>query len=73
MKASSKYETQREYMRKLFQKHGGDKDKVCAELAQAIRRGLVSHRSNLNRITEEYYAQALWYDGIKKGWLTDSE
>jgi hypothetical protein len=72
MKTSRQYRTQREFMCELFQKHGGDKDKICAEFAQAIRQGLVSRRSNINRVTEEHYAQALWYDGIKKGWLGDS-
>jgi hypothetical protein len=56
-------------MRALFQKHAGDKDKVCAEFAQAGRDGLVPHKSNLNKVTEEHYALDLWYDGIKKGWL----
>jgi hypothetical protein len=70
MNRNIKYGQQRNLMRALFQKHGGDKHKICAEFAQADRNGLVPHKSNLNKVTEAKYAQALWYDGIKRGWLT---
>lgn len=53
----------------LFNKHGGNKMKVCAEFAQAVGDGLVRRKSNLNKVTQEQYALALWYDGAKKGWL----
>jgi Ethanolamine utilization protein EutJ (predicted chaperonin) len=53
----------------LFKKHEGNRMKVCTEFAQAVRDGLVEHRSNLNKVTKEQYALALWYDGVKKGWL----
>ena len=60
---------QRVHMCALFQKHEGNRMKVCIEFAQAVRNGLVKHRSNLNKVTAEQYALALWYDGAKKGWL----
>jgi hypothetical protein len=53
----------------LFRKHEGNKMKACAEFAQAVRDGQVKHKSNLNKVTKEQYALALWYDGAKKGWL----
>lgn len=61
--------TQRTQMCALFRKHEGNKTKACAEFAQAVRDGLVEHKSNLNKVTKEQYALALWYDGAKKGWL----
>jgi hypothetical protein len=60
---------QRVHMCVLFQKHEGNRMKVCMEFAQAVRDGLVKHKSNLNKVTTEQYALALWYDGAKKGWL----
>lgn len=66
--AKSKY-GQRVHMCALFKKHEGNKMQVCAEFAQAVRDGLVEHKSNLNKVTKQQYAQALWYDGAKKGWL----
>ena len=60
---------QRVHMCSLFKKHEGNKTKVCTEFAQAVHDGLVTHKSNLNRITKEQYTLALWYDGAKKGWL----
>ena len=60
---------QRLHMRALFKKHEGNRVNTCAEFAQAVRDGLVKHKSNLNKVTQEQYALALWYDGVKKGWL----
>ncbi len=56
-------------MRALFKKHAGNKTKVCADFAQAVGAGLVKRKSNLNKVTQEQYALALWYDGTKRGWL----
>ena len=66
--AKSKY-GQRVHMCVLFKKHEGNRVNACAEFAQAVRDGLVEHKSNLNKVTKEQYALALWYDGAKKGWL----
>ena len=60
---------QRVHMCALFKKHEGNRVNACAEFAQAVREGLVKHKSNLNKVTHEQYAVALWYDGAKKGWL----
>ena len=67
-RAKPKY-GQRVHMRALFKKHEGNRVNACAEFAQAVREGLVKHKSNLNKVTQEQYALALWYDGAKKGWL----
>jgi hypothetical protein len=67
-RAKPKY-LQRVHMCALFKKHEGNRMNACAEFAQAVREGLVKHKSNLNKVTKEQYALALWYDGVKKGWL----
>ena len=64
-----RYGKQRELMRELFAKHEGNQNKVCEEYAIADRNGLVPHKSNRNNVPPEKYAIALWYDGIKRGWL----
>lgn len=61
---------QRDYMRKLFVDMGGDRDKACAAYARAERDGIVSRSRNTHDMLPEDYANALWKDGVKKGWLT---
>ena len=70
MERETRYGKQRELMRALCAKHGGDPIKVCEEYAAADRLGLVPHKSNRNNVPPEKYAISLWYDGIKRGWLT---
>ena len=52
--------TQRDVMRDLNRRFGGDDDKVVAAYAAAERRGDVRRASNARR---------LYADGIAKGWL----
>ena len=61
--------TQRDVMRELDRRFGGDHDKVVAAYAAAERRGDVMRASNVHDMTPEEYAQALYRDGVKKGWL----
>ena len=58
-------QTQREFMREL----GGDRAVVVQSYASAERDGIVDRKRNANRQTPEQYAEALFADGIAKGWL----
>lgn len=60
---------QRDYMRILVYELGGQKEAVCSAYAKAERDGLVARRRNANDLAPEAYAEALWADGIAKGWL----
>jgi hypothetical protein len=60
---------QREMMLALISKHGIDQDTVCREYAQAEQRGEVERKKNPHNISPEQYAQMLWRDGIRKGWI----
>ena len=61
--------TQRDVMRDLNRRFGGDQDKVVAAYAGAERRGDVKRASNVHGITPEEYARRLYADGVAKGWL----
>ena len=61
--------TQRDVMRDLDRRFDGDHDKVVAAYAAAERRGDVTRASNVLGMEPEEYAQRLYRDGIKKGWL----
>jgi hypothetical protein len=61
---------QREMMIALISKYGLDQDIVCREYAQAEQRGEVRRESNVGDISAEQYAQALWQDGIRRGWIS---
>lgn len=60
---------QREYMRRLVSSLGPDRDAVVREYANAERDGTVSRKKNAAGHDPEAYAQALWRDGVRKGWL----
>ena len=62
---------QRDVMRDLYRKHGGDRDVVCAAYAEAESSGLAP-RKRKGSMSAEVYAKALWADGIKKGWLSNA-
>ncbi len=55
--------TQRDFMRKLLDEYGHDQRRVCAAYAQADRKGRVRRKTNVNRITSEFYARCVWADG----------
>ena len=61
---------QREYMRKLATELGLDKLAVCSAYAKAERDGIVTRLSKTTRMAPTDYANALWEDGAKKGWLS---
>lgn len=60
---------QREFMRELFIKHGGDQKKVCAAYARAEKAGHVTRSRDENNATPEQHAQTLWKDAQRWGWL----
>ena len=61
--------TQRDVMRNLYRRIGGDRDQVVAAYAAAERRGEVTRASNVRNVEPEEYAGRLYADGVKKGWL----
>lgn len=61
--------TQRDVMRDLDRRFGGDQDKVVAAYAAAERRGEVERGSNVHGMSPEEYAARLYADGVAKGWL----
>lgn len=61
--------TQRDVMRALYRKHRGDESATVAAYAAAERSGQVPRSKNTHDIGAEAYAQALFNDGIRKGWL----
>jgi len=61
--------TQREKMRELFRTLGGAEDLVIRAYANAEARGEVRRKSNEHGLDAETYAQALYKDGINKGWI----
>lgn len=62
--------SQRDYMRRLVTELGRDKLTVCSAYAQAEQDGIVVRHSNTTRMAPADYANALWEDGAKKGWLS---
>ncbi len=60
---------QREKMREPAAKHGGDREAIVRAYAEAERRGEVRRESNSHKITPLAYAEALYNDGVRKGWL----
>jgi hypothetical protein len=60
---------QRDLIRRLVAEHGRNKDRVCTEYAAAERSGQVQRKSNPKGLSPEQYAEALWYDGERKGWF----
>ena len=61
--------TQRDMMRGLYRRVGGDHERVVAAYAAAERSGDVQRASNVRQMTPEEYAERLYQDGVKKGWL----
>ena len=61
--------TQRDVMRDLYRRFGGDQDRVVAAYAAAERRGDVDRASNVRHMEPEEYAERLYLDGIAKGWI----
>lgn len=62
---------QRDYMRGLVAKLGRNKDAVCAAYATAELDGSVVRSRIDHSISSAAYAEALWRDGDRKGWLDE--
>ena len=65
--------TQRDKMRELYHQHHGDKEAVIEAYAEAEKAGEVSRQRNASGYGTKQYAQALWNDGEKKGWLVQNK
>lgn len=59
--------TQRDVMRELDLRFGGDHDKVVAAYVAAERRGDVKRASNTISMPPEEYAERLYRDDVRKG------
>lgn len=64
--------TQRDAMRRLGVELGWRKEAVCAAYVEAEARGVVARLRNKKGLSAERYADALWRDGVAKGWLHGS-
>ena len=53
----------------VFSKYNGDKEKVIKAYAWMEEKGYAPRSSNIHNFSSMYYAEALYSDGIKKGWL----
>lgn len=65
--------TQRDMMRKVFKKNGGNIKLIVAEYASMEKLGYVSRKSNTINISTEQYAMRLLKDGVNKGWIYAGE
>ncbi len=63
--------TQRDLMRSLHQRYEGEKASIIKDYARAETKGIVDRKSNKFNLTAETYAQALYKDGIRKGWIKE--
>lgn len=61
--------SQRDFMRQLVARHGRNREAVCQAYAAGERAGDVHRSANVNAMSPEQYARALWEDGPRKGWL----
>lgn len=66
---SQRWSGQREIMREIYARVGGNESRAIAEYAAAERAGIVQRKNNRSGLTPEAYARALLADGYKKGWL----
>ena len=67
------YRYQREAMRAVFQKANGDKFKTIRAYEYLEEKSFVQRKNNTHGFDAGYYAEALYNDGIQKGWLTISQ
>jgi len=61
--------SQRDVMRRLWLRFGGDRGRTVETYAEAEAHGQVDRRSNVRNLSALEYASRLYADGIKKGWL----
>jgi hypothetical protein len=63
------YRFQRDAMREAFNKYSGEKEKTIKAYAWLEEKGYAPRKNNSHNFSARYYAEALFNDGIKKGWL----
>jgi hypothetical protein len=63
------YRFQRDAMREAFNKYNGEKEKTIKAYAWLEEKGHAPRKNNSHNFSAIYYAEALYNDGIKKGWL----
>ena len=63
------YRYQRDAMREVFGKYNGDRDKAIMAYAWLEENSYAPRKNNTHNFGSMYYAEALYNDGIKKGWL----
>lgn len=63
------YRFQRDAMREVFNKYSGNKEKTIKAYAWMDEKGYAPRKNNTHNFSSLYYAEALYNDGIKKGWL----
>ena len=64
-----KFRYQRDAMRELFYHFGDNKEKLVRGYAWLEGHGSVERKSNSHSFDALHYAEALYNDGVKKGWL----
>ena len=64
-----KYRYQRGAMRAVFEKYNEDNNKAIRAYAWLEENSYVPRKNNTHGFGAMYYAEALYNDGIKKGWL----
>lgn len=65
--------SQRDYMRMLYRRYKGDKERVIEAYATAEMNGDVSRRNNRYDLSPIQYARRLYQDGIRKEWIFSSQ
>jgi len=58
-------------MRTLYHAFGDNEPALVKAYAEAERAGKVWRGSNSHHLTAEKYAERLYYDGIRKGWIKE--
>jgi hypothetical protein len=61
--------SQRDLMRKIWEAQNHDVDSTVREYARKEGLGQIVRKSNIHSISALSYAQRLFNDGLKKGWL----
>ena len=66
-----RFRYQRDAMRELFHHFGDNKEKLLRGYTWLEGQGSVERKSNSHSLNALYYAERLYNDGKKKGWLKD--
>jgi len=61
---------QRDMMRQLFSRLR-KKEAIVAAYAKAEDAGQISRKKNTRQISSHAYAERLFEDGVRKGWITE--